>query len=176
MSSINRAEHLCECGCGLPTTLAPSSGRTYQKGEPRRFRRGHNRYRQPNPAYLVDAPSGCWLWQGHVTPEGRAGQAVVGGLRVSAYVAEYIKAKGPIPQGLVLDHLCRNPRCVNPDHLEAVTYAVNNQRGSQAKLSIEKVQEIRAALAAGKKRRELAVEYGVCYATVEEIEKGEAWR
>lgn len=36
---------------------------------------------------------------------------------------------GPIPQGLHLDHLCRNTRCVNPDHLEPVTPKVNNSRG-----------------------------------------------
>ncbi|MFJ2662519.1 HNH endonuclease signature motif containing protein [Arthrobacter koreensis] len=36
---------------------------------------------------------------------------------------------GPIPNGLVLDHLCRNRGCFNPNHLEPVTRAVNNLRG-----------------------------------------------
>lgn len=35
---------------------------------------------------------------------------------------------GPIPAGLVIDHLCNNRRCVNPEHLEAVTTGQNNQR------------------------------------------------
>ena len=36
---------------------------------------------------------------------------------------------GPIPEGTELDHLCRNKGCVNPEHLEPVTHAVNNLRG-----------------------------------------------
>lgn len=38
---------------------------------------------------------------------------------------------GPIPPGMELDHLCRNRRCVNPDHLEPVTHLVNVQRGAR---------------------------------------------
>lgn len=39
---------------------------------------------------------------------------------------------GPIPDGMHIDHLCRNTRCVNPDHLEPVTPRVNNLRGASS--------------------------------------------
>jgi hypothetical protein len=51
------------------------------------------------------------------------------GRTFSAHRAVWLSLVGPIPDGLVLDHLCRNTRCCNPDHLEPVTYAVNSQRG-----------------------------------------------
>lgn len=78
--------------------------------------------------------SGCWEWAasltgGYGTIEYR--RAEVGGSRrtVRAHRASYELAKGPIPPGLCLDHLCRNTRCVNPDHLEAVTQQENVSRG-----------------------------------------------
>jgi hypothetical protein len=39
---------------------------------------------------------------------------------------------GPIPDGLTIDHLCRTPACVNPEHMEPVTMAENIRRGTQA--------------------------------------------
>lgn len=46
----------------------------------------------------------------------------------SAYRIAWEMVNGPVPAGLELDHLCRNKLCVRPDHLEAVTHAINQQR------------------------------------------------
>jgi len=46
-----------------------------------------------------------------------------------AHRAVYRTMVGPIPDGLHIDHLCRNRRCVNPSHLEPVTQKVNSERG-----------------------------------------------
>ena len=53
------------------------------------------------------------------------------GIKQYAHRVAYEKRYGPIPRGLVIDHLCRNPACCNPDHLEAVTNQENLRRGAQ---------------------------------------------
>lgn len=58
-------------------------------------------------------------------------------------VYELIVGAVPVPP-LQLDHLCRIRRCANPYHMEAVTVALNLQRGDTAKLTVENVRRIRA--------------------------------
>jgi HNH endonuclease len=53
-----------------------------------------------------------------------------GGVYRPAHAFSYEIAHGPVPPGLVLDHLCRHPACVNPDHLEPVTQRENILRGA----------------------------------------------
>ena len=76
----------------------------------------------------IDQQTGCWLWTASLKPNGY-GQRWDGYKLTWAHRAVYEALRGAIPQGLVLDHLCRIPRCVNPEHLEAVTPLVNAQRG-----------------------------------------------
>lgn len=74
---------------------------------------------------------GCWEWTASKTPAGY-GQLRDSYAPYKALVAHrvvYELLKGPIPEGLELDHLCHNPGCVRPDHLDPVTHQVNNQRG-----------------------------------------------
>lgn len=70
----------------------------------------------------------CWLWVGAKRPDGY-GQIGIGFGRVLAHRLAYTLANGLIPDGLQIDHLCRKPPCVNPEHLEAVTPKVNTARG-----------------------------------------------
>lgn len=70
---------------------------------------------------------GCWIWKG-VKP-GAYGRLWEGKTRVLVHRFSYEIHKGPVPEGLEIDHLCRERRCVNPDHLEAVTQRVNILRG-----------------------------------------------
>jgi len=70
----------------------------------------------------------CWLWQGWRASNGY-GRLGYSGRRVAAHRLSYELAVGSIPEGLQLDHLCRNPPCCNPAHLEPVTGRVNLLRG-----------------------------------------------
>jgi hypothetical protein len=73
----------------------------------------------------------CWLWHGAVGASGYGNVARKVDGRSYTYLAHrvaYELANGAIPAGLDLDHLCRNKRCVNPAHLEAVTFLANMRR------------------------------------------------
>lgn len=78
----------------------------------------------------IDA-SGCWLWQGRLFSNGYGTIRDAPHRRLAHRVA-YELLVGPVPDGLVLDHLCRVRRCVNPAHLEAVTQGENVRRGVRA--------------------------------------------
>jgi hypothetical protein len=75
----------------------------------------------------------CWLWTGATTASGYGNIMVSsqGGKKTyrAAHRVSYELLVGQIPGKLSLDHLCRNRRCVNPQHLEPVTQRVNLLRG-----------------------------------------------
>ena len=81
-----------------------------------------NVYHEPN--------SGYWLWGGTTINSGY-GMINRDGKKWLAHRVAYELEKGPIPSGLVIDHLCRVRLCVNPAHLEAVPQSVNVRRGMQ---------------------------------------------
>lgn len=71
--------------------------------------------------------SDCWVWTG-AKSRGGYGQFRINKEVVATHRLAYELLIGPIPDGLQLDHLCRNPSCVNPGHLEPVTMAENIRR------------------------------------------------
>ncbi len=74
-------------------------------------------------------PDGCWLWVAARSKRGYGNTTVSPGKYSTAHRAVYKLLAGNIPEGLTLDHLCRNIACVNPEHLEPVTLRENLLRG-----------------------------------------------
>ena len=76
----------------------------------------------------IEKTETCWNWKTWITDKGY-GMLECNGKRIFAHRFVYEALVGKIPAGLVIDHLCRNTRCVNPTHLEPVTNAENLRRG-----------------------------------------------
>jgi hypothetical protein len=72
--------------------------------------------------------TGCWLWLGEIKPNGYPTHWV-DKRHVHAHRFSYERYRGKLAPKLVIDHLCRNRWCVNPDHMEEVTQRVNVLRG-----------------------------------------------
>jgi hypothetical protein len=83
----------------------------------------------------VEKTDDCWLWRGSCR-NGYGSIWVDGRLR-SAHRVSYQERHGPIPEGLELDHTCRNKSCVNPDHLEPVTHQENMLRGPRERYGVQ---------------------------------------
>lgn len=95
---------------------------------------GGDRWRKVSPAerllghVIHDEATGCWNYKGTVNGSGY-GSAHINGTRQTWHRACWIAFVGEIPDGLELDHLCKNRRCGNPAHLELVTRRENLLRG-----------------------------------------------
>ena len=116
----------------IPSALIPSKplppGMSYAKS----VRCG---YGIPTEFQIVDRINrvgGCWLWTGPRNNHGYGQISIkINGKRVVklAHRVSYEMFIGLIQDGLTIDHLCRNPPCINPDHLEVVSMRINTLRG-----------------------------------------------
>lgn len=82
---------------------------------------------------VIDWVTGCWLWTGGKSDVGygQLSDRSTGKKRMAkAHRVSYELTNGPIPDGLVIDHLCRVRHCINPAHMEPVTIRENTIRGT----------------------------------------------
>ena len=112
----------------------------------------------------------CWIWGGIRGPLYR--NVRLNGRYRLVHRASYEQFVGPIPEGAHIDHLCRETRCIRPDHLEAVTPR-ENQRRALTKLDPEKVRRIRAS---DETAVELADVYGVTTSTIHMVRRHATWK
>ena len=75
----------------------------------------------------------CWEWQGSIKTDSGYGRyrTRVNGKQVPEYAHRfsYTVFNGPIPANMVIDHLCQNRKCTNPQHLQAITNEENVRLG-----------------------------------------------
>lgn len=135
-----------------------------------------NRHLRPTrgrPARPVVVPDedGCLIWQGAVNSKGYAA-----GAHGLAHRMAYAVLVEPIPRGYEIHHECRNKRCVNPDHLTAMSREQHALlEGRPLKLDEAQVREILALIVAGVPHHEIARRFGVTRAYVSLIKFGYRW-
>ena len=86
----------------------------------------------------IRIPNECWEWKGSLRPKGYPQSVSVGGSRQNGLTYRPQRLmfhwfKYPIPDGFTIDHLCKNRKCVNPDHMEAVSHGENVVRALKRK-------------------------------------------
>jgi hypothetical protein len=171
----------CRCGCGQKTSIATrnEARRGHVKGEPMPFLQHHNPPLPPwaphEREYRVESrgyETPCWIWQRAISSTGYGTITRRRGVRGLAHRLYYEWFVGPIPDGLVIDHLCRNPACVNPEHLEPVAQTENVRRGAGTKLTYEQVEAIRAST---ETNAALGLKYGIHPAHISRVRRGKKW-
>lgn len=135
----------------------------------------------------------CWEWLGPISHKGGYAVVIHHSKRVGAHRLSWILTRGPIAPGLVVRHICDNPKCCNPNHLELGTHYDNVQdminrgrrvpsaakgtRNCKAKLTDRQVRQIRAEYAAGSSSTiRLAKKYGVSQGLISQIVLNRIWR
>jgi hypothetical protein len=161
---------LCKCGCGQRTN-APrwnSAARGHVAGQPFDYIQGHNGRKYADEWIVEDHgyATPCWIWLGRTDPHGYGRMKT----KTIAHRWTYEQANGPLGPKMHLHHLCEQPSCVNPDHLEPTTMREHRRR--HAKLTPEQVEEIRRATTTQKVAAAL---YGVSEGHIGTIRRGESW-
>lgn len=91
---------------------------------------------------LVDEATGCWIWQGPTSGNGRGGgypRMCLDGQTVAVHRAMFVCVHGYVPGKRQIDHDCRNRMCVNPDHLLNLTHKQNQRKRDRARREVDKL-------------------------------------
>lgn len=129
--------------------------------------------------------NGCWIWVGHCNSRGYP-MFYEDGEVLAGHRWAYEHWIGPIPEGKILRHKCDESRCANPLHLEPGSLQDNSRdcvtrgRSKLAKLSVEKVKEIRRLIGEGKVDwsvyRKVAKDFGVLPSCIYHVHIRKTWR
>lgn len=178
---VQYVETKCLCGCGSFTypvkKTKTSHGQT--KGQAAKYLPGHRRFRIISTDDYTVTEMGyntpCWIWNHCLGNEMGHGKVTIRRRKMWAHRAYWIEKNGQVPQGLELDHLCRNPSCVRPDHLEPVTHQENLRRGNGARMTPELHARILELRTEGLSHREIANIVGLGKTTIGSVLDGSRW-
>lgn len=134
------------------------------------------RFVDGRPQVIVDAETGCWVWQGSRC---RGYARVRHGKRgsVQAHRVLWARAYGPIPIGYDLGHTCSRRSCVNPDHVRPVTKQINDaERYEMPKLSRQDREAIEEMLLEDRPNGDVSERFGISIWSVRRIAEQVAWR
>lgn len=160
--------HGCRCdACRAAVTEAAKQRRWRKHGQP--LSRVETLWSK------VEQAEGCWEWMGWHNDQGYGYISWDGREQPVHRVVLELTTGKRIPEGLQVDHLCRNRGCCNPKHLEVVTHAENIRRGLPAKLTLKDARAIRAATEAGEPHRSIARRFGIASSGVSRIRTGKLW-
>lgn len=115
-------------------------------------------------------PDGCWNWRKALTTAGYGHFFM--GRYYQAHRIVFIRYRGPVPDDRQLDHLCRNRRCVNPDHLEVVTQSENIRRSPRTRMNRERIALTFELADKGYSTREIARLLTVDHSTISRVLNG----
>ena len=131
-----------------------------------------------------DVRGPCHVWTGTINPHSKYGQLYARGKVYYVHRVALALRGTPAPLDRVVDHLCRNKACCNPEHLEPITVQENARRyckhppeeqdGSR-KLHAARAVELRERLRKGEDATRLAEEYGITESMAEKIGAGLYW-
>jgi len=138
--------------------------------------------------YIKDSDTGCWEW---VAAKNRAGYGLLklpDACKLAHRVSYWIH-KGPFDESMDIMHKCDNPGCVNPDHLEICTHAMNmadriakgraresQRKRTDLKLTSESAAQVKRLLLRGElSQRAIARLFGVTETSIRHIKSGRLW-
>jgi hypothetical protein len=139
LDAVSSGENTRRAAAKRAASRVPLDRPKSNRGRGVRYAEGELPYEISDAGYT----SPCWMWIRAVTRYGYPEMFITRALKTRrrqlyAHRVYWARKNGPVPRGYELDHLCGNARCVNPDHLEAVSVDIHRARTANRRRSVRR--------------------------------------